>query len=138
MNIKNAICTAIGATGTVIASFFGGWDYTLQALIFLLICDYGTGIVAAYIQATLSSKIGFKGILKKVLYLIIVAVAVVVDNLTSAGGWIRNVTIYFFIANEGISILENAGKCGLKYPKLLIEKLQQIQDKYTTGGGNNE
>jgi len=135
-NIPISAMTSIVATGII--SVFGGWDSDLQAIVAMIVLDYTTGIIAATINAELSSKIGFKGILKKVLYLIVIAVAVVLDNLIGAGGWIRSATIYFFVANEGISILENAGKSGLRYPKFLFEKLQQIQDKYMNGGNDNE
>lgn len=112
---------------TVITYLFNGWDISVETLALLLVIDYISGVIAAYICGKINSEVGLKGILKKMMYLIVVAVAVRIDLLLSAGGWIRNATIYFFISNEGISILENAGKCGLKQPKILMDKLQQLQ-----------
>lgn len=112
---------------TVITYLFNGWDIAVETLALLLVIDYISGVIAAYICGKINSEVGLKGILKKMMYLIVVAVAVRIDLLLSAGGWIRNATIYFFISNEGISILENAGKCGLKQPKILMDKLQQLQ-----------
>jgi toxin secretion/phage lysis holin len=123
---------------TVITYLFNGWDIAVETLALLLVLDYITGIIAAYISGSISSEIGLKGILKKIMYLIVVAVAVRIDVLLSAGGWIRNATIYFFISNEGISILENAGKCGLKQPKILMDRLQQLQKLAETKDKENK
>lgn len=115
--------------GTICSFCFGGIDVFLTTLVTMLIIDYITGITAAYMNNELNSQIGFKGIIKKVLRLIIVAAAVQVDNVTGSHGYIRNTVILFFIANEGISILENAGKCGVPIPKKFLEVLEQLQEK---------
>lgn len=115
--------------GTICSFCFVDVDVFLTTLITMLVIDYITGITAAYMNNELSSKIGLKGIIKKVLRLIIVAAAVQVDRVTGAHGYIRNTVILFFIANEGISILENAGKCGVPIPKKFLEVLEQLQEK---------
>lgn len=115
--------------GTICSFCFGDVDVFLTTLIAMLVIDYITGITAAYINSELNSQIGLKGIIKKVLRLIIVAAAVQVDRVTGAHGYIRNTVILFFIANEGISILENAGKCGIPIPKKFLEVLEQLQEK---------
>lgn len=115
--------------GTICSFCFGAVDVFLTTLVTMLVIDYTTGITAAYMNNELNSQIGFKGIIKKVLRLIIVAAAVQVDRVTGAHGYIRNTVILFFIANEGISILENAGKCGVPIPKKFLEVLEQLQEK---------
>ena len=115
--------------GTICSFCFGDVDVFLTTLVTMLIIDYITGLAAAYMNNELSSRIGFKGIIKKVLRLIIVAAAVQVDRVTGAHGYIRNTVILFFIANEGISILENSGKCGVPIPKKFLEVLKQLQEK---------
>lgn len=115
--------------GTICSFCFGDVDVFLTTLIAMLVIDYITGLAAAYMNNELNSRIGFKGIIKKVLRLIIVAAAVQVDRVTGAHGYIRNTVILFFIANEGISILENSGKCGVPIPKKFLEVLEQLQEK---------
>lgn len=115
--------------GTICSFCFGDVDVFLTTLVTMLVIDYITGLAAAYMSNELNSRIGFKGIIKKVLRLIIVAAAVQVDRVTGAHGYIRNTVILFFIANEGISILENSGKCGVPIPKKFLEVLEQLQEK---------
>ena len=91
--------------------------------------DYGSGIAAAWIHHEVSSKKGFEGFLKKLMYLFIVCVAHVIDEVTGAGGVMRNLTIGFFIANEGISVLENGARCGIPIPQKLMNALAQIKDE---------
>lgn len=119
--------TAIGASA--IAYFFGGADMWLIALVTVIVIDYATGLARAYIQAELSSKIGFKGIVKKLTYFALVAVAVIADNVTGAGELLRTAVIGFLIANEALSILENyAVVTGQKAPGILINVLNKLKD----------
>ncbi|MDR1001669.1 MAG: phage holin family protein [Oscillospiraceae bacterium] len=111
---------------------FGGADMWLYALIAFVIIDYATGIVAAVVNKALSSRSGFVGILKKILYFAIVAVAHIVDEATNLGGSLRTLVIAFLVANEGISILENCARSGLPIPKKLMEVLEQIREKEDT------
>ena len=102
--------------GTAIISYLGGWDMLLYVLVTLIVTDYVTGLVCAIIDKQLSSAIGFKGIAKKVFMLVLVGLAFMLDKAVGTEV-LRNVTILFYIANEGISILENAGKIGVPYPE---------------------
>ena len=109
--------------------FFGGADMWLIALVTVIVIDYATGLARAYIQAELSSKIGFKGIVKKLTYFALVAVAVIADNITGAGELLRTAVIGFLIANEALSILENyAIVTGQKAPRILINVLNKLKD----------
>jgi len=118
-----------GSVLTGLAYILGGWDVALQTLIIVMVLDYITGICKAIYKKKVNSMIGAKGIVKKIGYLIIVAVAVELDIITGNGGVIRTLVIYFFVANEGISILENWGGMGLPLPKKLHEILEQLRDE---------
>lgn len=107
----------------------GGFDIAIQSLLIVMVVDYLTGITSAIYNKELSSKIGFKGILKKFGYLCIVALSVVIDNLTGQSGLIRTLVIYFFVANDGLSIIENMAEMGVKLPQKLIDSLEQIKKK---------
>lgn len=114
-----------------IASFlWGGMDGLLYALISFMILDYITGCLVAIVKKELSSKIGFKGIAKKVLIMALVAVGHILDtHILGGGAFCRSAVIGFYIANEGISILENAGELGIPLPKKLIAVLKQLKSK---------
>lgn len=107
----------------------GGFDVAIQSLLIVMLVDYLTGIASAIYNKELSSKIGFKGILKKFSYLCVVALSVVIDNLTGQSGLIRSLVIYFFVANDGLSIIENMAEMGIKLPQKLIDALEQIKKK---------
>ena len=94
-----------------------------------MVIDYLTGIASAIYNKNLSSKIGLKGILKKFCYLCVVALSVVIDNLTGQSGLIRSLVIYFFVANDGLSIIENMAEMNVKLPQKLIDSLEQIKKK---------
>ena len=107
----------------------GGWDISIQVLITFMIIDYITGMISAIKNHQLSSKIGSFGLIKKCLMLTIVAVGVEVDKLLGQSGVFRSIVIYFYVSNEGISILENLIECDVRVPEKLKEILKQIQDK---------
>ena len=107
----------------------GGWDISIKVLITFMIIDYITGIAAAIKNKELSSKIGSFGLVKKCLMLILVAIAVEIDELVGQHGIFRTMVIYFYVGNEGISILENLIECDVKVPEKLKEVLKQIQEK---------
>ena len=113
---------------------YGDMDGLIVALCVAIILDYVTGLIKAGITHTLSSEIGFKGILKKILILLIVALAHVVDNCVGSGDTWRNIAIVFYICNEGISILENAVACGLPVP----DKLKDILNDMEHGNSNKK
>ena len=126
-NVVKAI--TVGLTG--IAGFLiGEFDGLYKALLMLIIADYITGVIVAVVKKQLSSEIGAKGIAKKVLMLIIVAVANVLDvQIIGGGAGLRNITIIFYAANEVISLLENTGKLGVPYPPKMLEMLEQLKNK---------
>ena len=114
---------------TTTVYLLGGFDIALQSLLIVMIIDYLTGIASAIYNKELSSKIGLKGILKKFSYLCVVALSVVIDNLTGQSGLIRSLVIYFFVANDGLSIIENMAEMNVKLPQKLIDCLEQIKKK---------
>ncbi|MBQ4397546.1 MAG: phage holin family protein [Clostridia bacterium] len=106
---------------------FGKPDIWLMTLLAFVVIDYVSGVIGAYINLQLSSHIGFIGILKKVMYFFVVAVAHCVDVATGANGVLQNIVVGVLIANEGISILENCAKCGIPIPDKLLKALEQIK-----------
>lgn len=118
----------LGVIGGFLAAFLGGWDSLTAALATMLVIDYVTGVAKAIYLKKLSSEIGFKGIVKKALVLIIVGVAVTLQTLLPDSVPLREITIMFFICNEGLSILENAAVM-IPLPQKLKEVLLQLRDK---------
>lgn len=109
---------------------FGDCDGLMIALIGLIVMDYISGVVAAAVEKKLSSEVGAKGIAKKIFMLLIVAVANIVDiNVIGEGHVLKSVTVIFYIANECISLLENAGRLGVPVPKKLLDVLEQLKNK---------
>lgn len=123
----NVVSVFAGVTGGIVASLLGAFDKILWALLILMIIDYVSGIIKAVYTKTLSSEIGFKGLLKKITILIIVALANVVQVLTDGNIAIREIVIMFYIANEGISILENAAVILPNMPEGLKNILLQLR-----------
>lgn len=121
----------LSAIMSIVATTFvwllGGVDVALQCLLVAIVIDYISGLIKAYNTKTLSSSIGFRGILKKVGILLIVMLAVLVDRVTINNGSIRTLVIYYFVANEGLSVLENLAEAGLPIPKTLKNALKVIK-----------
>lgn len=126
----NKVIQLISAIGAAVCGFlFGQMDGLMYALIALMALDYLTGVLVAVAQKELSSKVGFKGIAKKVIILALVAVGHILDTHVLGGGAVcRSAVSGFYIANEGISILENAAELGLPLPKKLVDVLKQLRD----------
>ena len=122
----STITATIGVYGTWL---FGAWDIAIQVLVAFMVIDWITGVIVAYINGDIDSRVGFKGILKKVLILIALIVGVLLDRLIGIEWTFRTVVSYFFIGNEGWSILENIGKTGLPLPEKLKDKLAQLKDE---------
>ena len=123
----NSYC---GATGAFLGWYLGGLDDILYALLIFMLVDYLTGILCAINEHRLSSEIGFRGLTRKVLILVLVGIANVLDiYLLKNGSAIRTATIFFYISNEGISLLENASRLGLPVPDKLKSVLQQLHNK---------
>lgn len=127
--MKHVFDSAIAVIGTTLTYLFGGWDVAIQVLIAFMIMDYITGIMYAVNTQTLNSEIGFKGLLKKLSIILILIMAVLLDRLTHTNGWLwRTLVCYFYIANEGISILENCGNLGVPIPSKILQVLQKFKD----------
>lgn len=127
--MKQFITNSFSAIITFIAYFLGGFDLALKSLLIVMVIDYITGVASAIYNKKLSSKIGFKGIIKKFCYLLVIGLSVVIDNLTGQSGIIRSLVIYCFVANDGLSILENMAELDIKLPQKLIDSLEQIKKK---------
>lgn len=125
--MKNTICAIGGAVLTGASYLLGGFDAALLTLAIVMGLDYITGVCKAIKQKKLNSKAGLLGILKKFGYLVIVALAVIIDRMVGDTGAVRTMVIYFFVANDGLSILENWGAIGLPLPKKLFEVLEQLK-----------
>lgn len=132
-DLINTLQFVVAAIGGYIGYFLGGWDGFLYALVAFVVIDYMTGIMAAILEKRLSSEVGFRGIFKKVLIFSLVAVAHIVDSqLIQTGSAIRTAVIFFYLSNEGISIVENASKIGLPIPvklKTVLEQLNKEENK---------
>lgn len=130
MNTVTSIKVVFGMVGLGIGTFLGGWDGFLIALLTFVVIDYLTGVIVAIQEKKLNSGIGMKGITKKVLIFLMVGLANVVDNLMGiTGDPIRTGVIFFYIANEGLSITENVGKAGVPFPDKLKNVITQLKDK---------
>ena len=132
--MKSFVELMFASVGTVFIYLLGGFDIALQCLLIAIAIDYISGLIKAYNTKQLSSKIGFKGILKKVGILLIVMLAVLVDRVTGNTGAIRTLVIYYFVANEGLSILENLGQAGLPIPKVIKNALKVLKDQANVKG----
>ena len=113
--------------GTVGVYLFGGLDLALQCLLIAIVLDYITGMMKSYKNKNLSSKIGIKGIFKKIGLLCLIALSVAIDKVAVANGVIRTAVIYYVFANEGLSIVENLSEMDIIVPKIIKEKLQQYK-----------
>ena len=122
-----AVFTALGGW---LGWFLGGCDGLIYALIAFVVIDYITGLMCAVVNKQLSSEIGFKGIFRKVLIFMLVGVGNIVDKqLIGSGSVIRTAVVFFYLSNEGISIIENAGILGLPIPQKLKDVLAQLKGK---------
>ena len=129
MEKGNVLKTIIAGLGTGLTWLFGAWDTALLVLVSFIALDYCTGLLRAYINKEVSSSTGAKGIAKKAVIFIVLIVAVLLDRLINSGNWIfRTLVAYFYIANEGISLLENCAGLGLPIPDKLREALAQLKE----------
>ena len=118
---------------TFFLSILNGYDIFFKVFLFFIVLDYLTGVMRAFYTGKLSSKVGAKGIIKKIGYIILVIVVEILDILLKDNGYLRNIVIYMFIANEGISILENWSAMGIKLPAIIKDKFDNMK-----GGDENE
>lgn len=121
---------ATAILGGFVGWFLGGFDGFLYALLAFVVIDYLTGVMVAVLEKKLSSEVGFKGIIKKVFIFCLVAVGHIVDTqLIRSGSVLRTAVIFFYLSNEGISILENVAMIGLPVPEKLKDVLEQLRDE---------
>lgn len=126
---------AFAAFGGFIGWFVGGFDGFLYALVVFVMMDYFTGVLAAGVKKELSSEVGFRGIAKKVCIFVLVGIANIVDTqVIQNGSAIRTAVIFFYLSNEGLSVLENSAVIGLPVPEKLKEMLLQLADEEHGGG----
>lgn len=120
---------SLAALGGFLGWFLGGVDGFLYALVAFIATDYITGVMCAIVDRVLSSEIGYRGIFKKMLIFALVGVAHIIDqNIIGDGSIIRTAVIFFYLSNEGISIIENATRLGLPIPEKLRDVLEQLKD----------
>lgn len=138
MEKGNIFKTIIASVGTGFTWLFGAWDLALEVLVLFMILDYTTGLLRGYVNKELSSDIGLKGIARKAVIFIVLIVAVALDRLLNTGNWLfRTLVCYFYIANEGLSLLENCGSLGLPIPAKILEALAQLKDGEKKGIKSN-
>lgn len=141
--MKTTICTALGVVGSVIASAFGGWDAAMTTLLIFMGVDYLTGLIVAGVFHTspktengaLESRAGWKGLCRKGVTLLIVLVACRLD-LVMGSTFIRDAAIIAFIANETISIIENAGLMGVPIPAVVVKAIEVLKENAEHTGDN--
>ena len=135
----NTIQLIFTAVGGWLGYFLGGCDGLLYALIAFVVIDYITGVMCAIINRELSSAVGFKGIFRKVLIFLLVGIANIIDvQVIGTGAVLRTAVIFFYISNEGVSLLENAGHLGLPIPEKVKTVLEQLHDRAENGKEGNE
>ncbi len=143
--LKTMICTGIGVVGSTVAAAFGGWDAAMITLVSMMVIDYLTGVLVAGVfhnspkteNGTLESKAGWKGLCRKGMTLLIVLVASRLDIILGTG-FIRDAVIIGYIANETISIIENAGLMGVPIPEAIKKAIEVLQQKGSEdNGGSN-
>ena len=135
----NGVQVVFTAIGGWLGWFLGGCDGLLYALIAFVVIDYITGIMCAVADKKLSSAVGFKGICKNVLIFALVGLGNILDTrVIGAGSVLRTAVIFFYLSNEGVSLVENAAHLGLPVPKKLKEVLEQLHDRAEKEAENND
>ena len=133
-NVVNIFKACVAVVGTFLTWIFGDWDIAVMALIAFMALDYLSGVLKAYINKEMSSEVGLKGLTRKFLILLVLIAAVLLDRLINTGDWVfRTIVCYFYVANEGISLLENAAALGLPVPDAIKNALAQLKE-----GGKKE
>ncbi len=127
--ILNYIKVIVMTLGTGVTWLLGTWDTAIVVLILFMALDYATGLLRAWINKEVSSDIGLRGIARKAVIFVVLIVAVMLDRLLNTGTWVfRTLVCYFYIANEGISLLENCAGLGLPIPEKIKDALAQLKD----------
>lgn len=121
----------IAITGSLISYLFGGWSAVLEVLLIFVIFDYVTGIIGAGVEGSLSSAVGLRGIGRKVGIFVLVAAAHLVDRVLGNAHLFRDTTIFFYLANELLSIIENIGRIGLPIPPAIGQAVEVLRGRGT-------
>ena len=124
--MKEYLCAILATVGYLFIYLLGGLGVALQCLLLAIVFIYFSGMIKAFHTKTLSSRIGFHGILKKIGVLLIVMLGVLVDRVTGNTGAVRTLVIYYFVANEGLSVIENLGQCGVPIPASIKKALKAL------------
>ena len=128
--VWNTVQFSFAAVGGFLGWFLGGCDGLLYALIAFVTVDYVTGVMCAVVDRKLSSSVGFKGIFRKVLIFVMVGISYILDTqVIGNGSVLRTAVIFFYISNEGVSLLENASHLGLPVPEPVKTVLKQLHDR---------
>ncbi|MNN61703.1 Holin family protein [compost metagenome] len=139
MEKQNIFNTVVAAIATGFTWMFGTWGLAIGVLITFMALDYGTGLLRGYINRELSSDVGLKGIARKAVIFVVLIVAVMLDRLLNVDKWIfRTLVCYFYIANEGLSILENCATLGLPIPEQITNALKQLKEGNKKDYSDNE
>ena len=130
--MKETIYTSLAALGTgILTTLLGGWDRALEILLIFIVLDYITGVGAAIKTKTLRSSVGFEGLFKKGSIFLVVILAAQLDRITgNSAAVFRTATCFFFIANDGLSIIENVGEMGVKLPAFIARTLEKMRDSH--------
>ncbi|SMB97722.1 holin, Cph1 family [Thermanaeromonas toyohensis ToBE] len=134
-NIGSYVKWTIATIGGLLTGLLGGWDVALKVLVLFVVLDYITGLTAAWVEKKLNSDVGLKGIAKKILLFVPVAVGYWLD-IALGTEVLRSLAIFFYISNEALSCLENVSRAGVPIPKPLKDALEQLKDKVEKGGGD--
>ncbi|MFK4330018.1 toxin secretion/phage lysis holin [Bacillus sp. RC240] len=127
--INMLVKSFVASFGAFCGYFLGGWDTSLKMLVLFAVIDYVSGIIAAGFNGELKSKVGFRGIAKKVMLFLLVGAAAQLDSALGSNSAIREATIFFFIGNELLSLLENAGRMGIPLPSALTNAVEILGGK---------
>ena len=129
MNWEVFYKTTTAGVGAIVGYIFGEWSVLLQILLAFVVIDYISGLLASGVEGKLSSKVGFKGIAKKLMIFVMVAVGHLIDKALGDGSMIQNAVVFFYLGNELLSILENAGRTGLPVPEQIKNAVDVLKGK---------
>lgn len=143
--VKDTLLFAVGAVGAFISAAFGGWDAALTTLIIFMVIDYITGIIVAAVfhksektpDGTLESRVGWKGLCRKGVSLLVVLIACRLDLLMGTS-FIRDTVVIGFVANETLSIIENAGLMGVPIPRVIVSAIHVLKERADAGAAKLE
>lgn len=140
--MKNAdtfFASVVAIGGTIVTTLLGGWDKVLEILLIVIMIDYVTGFAAAIKTKSLDSRRGFEGLIKKATIFLVIILAVQLDRITgNETSLFKTAACFFFIANDGLSIVENVGEMGVPMPKFLMNVLNRLKDNNDTIEGGED